>query len=136
MSDSSNRMKRIDLTTGSPPRPPRALLGYASLEDTYQINGVWYVVSDWRSWTHRQSVIAYRHAGVDNTGLRVGEQLGFYAAAGTFVGAARIKTIQMINARELTKGELNALDYDAEGYREIAQFENDAGWYVVLEAAN
>jgi hypothetical protein len=136
MSESAKRIKRIDLTTGSPARPPRALLGYASLEDTYQINGIWYGVSDWRSWMHRQSVLAYRHAGVEDAGLRVGEHVGFYAPTGTFVGAAQVTTIQMINARELTKGELTALDYDSEGYREIAQFENDAGWYVALAASN
>lgn len=136
MNDSSTHAKRIDLTQGSPLRPPRALLGYASLEDTYQVNGIWYVVSDWRSWLHRQVVTAYRHAGVEETGLRVGEPIIFYSSAGAYAGAATVRSIQMVFARELTQAELNALDYDAEGYREIAQFENDAAWYVVLNAAN
>ena len=66
-------VKRIALPPGSTlHRPPRAMLGYASLEDTFLSDGEWYSVADWRSWRHGETVEAFRHAGVVNTGLASG----------------------------------------------------------------
>ena len=133
-----NKIKSIALPPGSPlRRPPHALLGYACLEDTYQIEGAWYTVADWRSWTHNEAVEAFRHAGVEQTGLRVGQMVAFYSAGSspneTLVGYARVRQIRMTNAGSLTDREIAALDYSEEEYEEFLNFENEAGWYVTLE---
>lgn len=126
-------VKRIALPPGSGlKRPPHALLGYACLEDTYQLDGAWYPVADWRSWQHGQPVTAFRHAGVETTGLRVGQVIAFYKA-GDLVGYSRVASIRMTNAESLTVREIAALDYTEEEYHEFLHFENEAGWYVSLQ---
>ncbi len=133
-----NKIKSIALSPGSLlRRPPYALLGYACLEDTYQIEGAWYTVADWRSWRHDEPVEAFRHAGVEQTGLRVGQLVAFYSAGGSpneaLVGYARVRKIRMTNAGSLTDREIAALDYSEDEYNEFLNFENEAGWYVTLE---
>ena len=132
-----NTIKSIALPPGSLlRRPPRALLGYACLEDTYRIDSVWYTVADWRSWQHDVAVEAFRHAGVEQTGLRVGQMVAFYAPGspeGTLVGYARVRLIRMTNANSLSDREIAALDYSEDEYNEFLNFENEAGWYVTLE---
>ncbi len=127
-------VKRIALPPGSSlSRPPRAMLGYACLEDTFLREGAWYLVADWRSWRHGESVEAFRHAGVVNTGLHVGNMVAFYTPSGMFLGYARVTTIRMSNASSLTQDEIGALDYNDDEYQEFLHFENEAGWYVALE---
>ncbi len=129
-----NKIKSITLPPGSLlRRPPHALLGYACLEDTYQIEGTWYTVADWRSWTHDEPVEAFRHAGVEQTGLRVGQLVAFYSPGGELVGYARVRKIRMTNANSLSDREIAALDYSEDEYNEFLNFENEAGWYVTLE---
>jgi hypothetical protein len=126
--------KRIDLPPGSTlRRPPRAMLGYASLDDTFLSDGAWYTVADWRSWQHGEAVGAFRHAGVVNTGLSVGNMVAFYTPGNTFIGYARVTAIRMTNAGSLTREEIAALDYNDDEYLEFLHFENEAGWYVSLE---
>lgn len=126
--------RRIDLPPGSTlSRPPRAMLGYACLEDTFQIDGAWYVVADWRSWQHGQSVESFRHAGVVSTGLSIGTLVAFYTPGSAFIGYSRVTDIRMSNAGSLTRQEIAALDYNDDEYLEFLHFENEAGWYVALE---
>jgi hypothetical protein len=126
--------KRVALPRGSSlRRPPRAMLGYASLEDTFFSDGMWYAVADWRSWRHGEVVKAYRHAGVETTGLSEGQVIAFTAPNGTLLGYARVTAIRMTNASRLTMHEVAALDYNEDEYREFQNFENEAGWYVALE---
>jgi len=127
--------KRIDLPPGSTlRRPPRAMLGYASLEDTFLTpEGTWYAVADWRSWRHGESVQAFRHAGVVNTGLSVGQIVAFCMPGEQFLGYARVTAIHMTNARSLNQWQIDALDYNDDEYHEFLNFENEAGWYVSLE---
>ncbi|MCC6803039.1 MAG: hypothetical protein IT319_09155 [Anaerolineae bacterium] len=126
--------RRIDLPPGSTlRRPPRAMLGYACLEDTFLIDGAWYVVADWRSWQHDQAVESFRHAGVVSTGLSVGTLVAFYMPGGGFLGYSRVTSIRMTNAGSLTRPEIAALDYNDDEYLEFLHFENEAGWYVALE---
>ncbi len=129
-----NTIKSIALPTGSLlRRPPHALLGYACLEDTYRIDGVWLTVSDWRSWRHSEVVEAFRHAGVEQTGLSAGQLIAFYTPNGVLVGYARVTLIRMTNANSLIDREIAALDYTEDEYHEFLNFENEAGWYVQLE---
>ena len=126
--------KRIALPPGSTlRRPPRAMLGYASLEDTFLTEGTWYVVADWRSWRHNERVQSFRHAGIENSGLTEGDVIGFWAVGETLIGYAEVTAIRMTNARSLTRQEIGALDYNDDEYAEFLNFENDAGWYVSLE---
>src|SRR4051794_29981159 len=98
------QVKRIALPPGSSlRRPPRAMLGYASLEDTFVSDGTWYAVADWRSWRHGEKVVAYRHAGVEGSGLVVGQVLAFVAPNGKAIGNARVTAIRMSNAGSLTR---------------------------------
>lgn|GEM_PF-1570597 len=128
-------VKRISLPPGSSlRRPPRALLGYASLEDTFLTSDrVWYPVADWRSWRHNEAVEAFRHAGVEQTGLAVDQYVAFHAPSGALLGYARVTSIRMTNAGSLTRQEVAALDYNEDEYQEFLHFENDAGWYITLE---
>ncbi len=127
-------IKRIDLPPGSSlSRPPRAMLGYACLEDTYLRDGVWYPVADWRSWRHGEAVEAFRHAGVVSTGLSVDQVITFYSPGEVFLGYGRVTAIRMSSAERLTRQEIAALDYNDDEYQEFLHFENDAGWYVALE---
>lgn len=128
-------VKRIALPPGSTlRRPPRAMLGYASLEDTFLLpDGVWYAVTDWRSWRHGVQVRAFRHAGVDQTGLSTGQIIAFDSPGGAALGLARVTRIFMSNASQLTRQEISALDYNDDEYQEFQHFENEAGWYVSLE---
>ena len=109
------------------------MLGYASLEDTFFSDGAWFAVADWRSWRHGEVVEAYRHAGMETSGLNVGQVLAFTAPNGTLLGYARVTAIRMTNASRLTTQEVAALDYNEDEYREFQNFENEAGWYVSLE---
>src|SRR3954467_12388127 len=105
--------KRSARPPGSALRPPpRALLGYACLDDTFLIEGTWYAVADWRSWRHNERVTSFRHAGVENTGLSEGDVVGFWMPDGTLIGYAEVTTIRMTNARSLTRQEIGALDYN------------------------
>ena len=125
--------KRIALPHGSTlRRPPRAMLGYACLDDTFLIEGTWYAVADWRSWRHNERVTSFRHAGVENTGLSEGDVVGFWMPDGTLIGYAEVTAIRMTNARSLTRQEIGALDYNDDEYQEFLNFENEAGWYVSL----
>jgi len=134
MSDVKSDVKRIPLAAGSTlRRPPHALLGYACLEDTYRSEGDWYPVADWRRWRHGEYVEAFRHAGVEQTGLSIGQVLEFYLPGGAAVGYGRVKSIRMTNADSLTDREIAALDYTEDEYHEFLNFENEAGWYVSLE---
>lgn len=128
-------IKRISLPPGSSlRRPPRALLGYASLEDTFiNEDRIWYPVADWRSWRHNERVTAFRHAGVEQTGLGYDQTIAFYHAGGALVGYARVTDVRMVNASSLTRQEIAALEYNDEEYQEFLHFENDAGWYITLE---
>lgn len=127
-------IRRIALPPGSTlRRPPRAMLGYACLEDTFLSDGVWYAVADWRSWRHGTAVSAFRHAGVVNTGLSVGQVVAFVTPGGAPIGQARVTRIAMSNAGSLTRQEIGALDYNDDEYQEFLHFENEAGWYVALE---
>lgn len=128
-------IKRISLPPGSSQRrPPRALLGYASLEDTFLASdSFWYPVADWRSWRHNEAVEAFRHAGVEQTGLANDQTVAFHNAAGALIGYARVTSVRMVNASSLTRPEIAALDYNDEEYQEFLHFENDAGWYIALE---
>ncbi len=129
-----NDAKRIALPRGSSlRRPPRAMLGYASLEDTYLGEGTWYGVEDWRSWRHGTAVEAFRHSGVENSGLGVGQMIAFTSPNGKLIGYARVTAIRMSNATRLTQQEVAALEYNDDEYHEFQHFENDAGWYVALE---
>ena len=94
---------------------------------------VWYPVADWRSWRHGTVVEAFRHAGVEQTGLAVEQIVEFYAAGGMLIGYARVTNIRMTNAGSLTQQEIAALDYNDDEYQEFLHFENDAGWYISLE---
>ncbi len=126
--------KRIALPPGSTlRRPPRAMLGYASLEDTFLSDGAWYSVADWRSWRHGEQVRSFRHAGVVNTGLSVGQVVAFVTPHGRPIGQAQVTRIFMSNAGSLTRQEIAALDYNDDEYDEFLHFENEAGWYVALE---
>jgi hypothetical protein len=128
-------VKRIALPPGSSlRRPPRAMLGYASLEDTFLLSdGVWYAVADWRSWRHGERVKSFRHAGVEQTGLSAGQVIAFVSPGGASLGLARVTGIFMSNASQLTRQEIAALDYNDDEYQEFLHFENEAGWYVALE---
>ena len=127
-------IKRIALPPGSTlHRPPRAMLGYACLEDTYLSDGTWYPVADWRSWRHGKAVDSFRHAGVENTGLSVRQVVAFLSPGAQFLGYARVTAIRMTNAGSLTRQEIAALDYNDDEYDEFLHFENEAGWYVSLE---
>lgn len=127
-------IKAISLSRGSTlTRPPRAMLGYASLEDTFLSEGTWYAVADWRSWRHNEAVNSFRHAGVVNTGLSVDQIVAFYTPGGASIGYARVTAIRMTNASSLTRQEIAALDYNDDEYQEFLHFENEAGWYVSLE---
>ncbi len=128
-------IKRISLPPGSSlRRPPRALLGYASLDDTFfNSDRVWYPVADWRSWRHNEVVDAFRHAGVEQTGLAYDQIVAFHNAGGALIGYARVTGVRMVNASSLTRPEIAALEYNDEEYREFLNFENDAGWYITLE---
>jgi hypothetical protein len=127
-------LKRIPLSPGSTlRRPPRALLGYACLEDTYRVDGEWVPVADWRRWQHNVAVESFRHAGVEQTGLSVGQVVEFCGAGDASVGYARVTAIRMTNARSLSDREIAALDYTEDEYREFLHFENEAGWYVSLQ---
>jgi|SRR5664279_3440838 len=129
-----SEVKRIALPPGSTlRRPPRAMLGYSCLEDTFLGEGVWYPVADWRRWRHGQAVEAFRHAGVEQSGLGVGQVIAFLAPGGAFLGYARVASIRMSNAANMTRPEIDALDYNDDEYQEFLHFENDAGWYVALE---
>jgi len=130
-----NEAKRIALPPGSTlRRPPRAMLGYASLDDTFLTEGTsWYAVADWRSWRHNTRVISFRHAGVVSTGLSEGDLLSFWTPNGFLLGHARVVLIRMTNAGSLTREEIAALDYNDDEYDEFLHFENEAGWYVSLE---
>jgi hypothetical protein len=126
--------RRVALPRGSSlRRPPRAMLGYASLEDTFFSDGMWNAVADWRSWRHGEAVGSFRHAGVETTGLSVGQVIAFTAPNGTLLGYARVTAIRMTNASRLTTQEVATLDYNEDEYREFQNFENEAGWYVSLE---
>lgn len=127
-------VKRIPLSPGSTlRRSPRALLGYACLEDTYRVGGDWLPVADWRRWRHGEVVEAFRHAGVEQTGLNIGQVIAFSAQDGALVGYSRVLSIRMTNVTSLTEREIAWLDYGEEEYREFFSFENEAGWYVSLE---
>ncbi len=128
-------VKRIALPPGSMlRRPPRAMRGYAALEDTFlSDDGTWYAVADWRSWRHGARVTTFRHAGVEHTGLSVGQVVAFFLPNGKAIGNARVTGIRMSNAGSLTRQEIAALDYNDDEYKEFLHFENEAGWYVALE---
>lgn len=127
-------VKRIALPPGSSlRRPPRALLGYACLDDTFLVNRMWYPVADWRSWRHGEVVDAFRHSGIEGTGLGVDQFVSFHTPAGALVGYARVTGVRMSNSSSLTRDEVAALDYDDDEYQEFLHFENEAGWYVALE---
>ena|SRR5579871_6611353 len=127
-------VKRIALPPGSSlRRPPRAMLGYACLEDTFLTEGTWYAVADWRSWRHGETVEAFRHAGVVSTGLSVGQVISIFTPGDQFLGYVRITAIRMCNGQNLSRQEIGALDYNDDEYQEFLHFENDAGWYVTLE---
>lgn len=126
--------KRIALPRGtSLRRPPRAMLGFASLEDTFLTEGTWYVVADWRSWRHGEVVQSFRHAGVETTGLSEGQVIAVISPNGSPLGYARVTAIRMSLASRLTQQEIAALDYNDDEYEEFLHFENEAGWYVALE---
>ncbi|MEO8395997.1 MAG: hypothetical protein ABI700_23580 [Chloroflexota bacterium] len=131
--------KRIALPHSSTlRRPPRAMLGYASLDDTFFLTaeGTWYAVADWRSWRHNEQVQSFRHAGVEHSGLSEGDVIAFSTANGSLLGHARVTAIRMTNAQSLTRQEIGALDYNDDEYQEFQNFENEAGWYVSLERAD
>ncbi len=107
-----------------------ALLGFASLDDTYFIDGSWVAVSDWRSWRHQQTVGAYRHAGLEDTGLVVGEQVAFQTNDGQGRANGVVTAITMVRSHDLTSAERAALDDHAD---EIEHFHNDAAWYVTFD---
>ena len=127
-------VKRIALPSGSTlRRPPRAMLGYACLDDTFLSEGTWYAVADWRSWRHDERVKSFRHAGVEHSGLSEDDLIAFSTPSGTLLGYARVTAIRMTNARSLTRPEVAALDYNDDEYQEFQNFENEAGWYISLE---
>ena len=127
-------VKRIALPPGSNlQRPPRALLGYACLEDTYLIERLWYPVADWRIWRHGEAVEAFRHSGIEGSGLGIEQYVSFHTPGGALVGYARVTAVRMTNSGSLTRAEIGALDYTDDEYQEFLNFENEAGWYVALE---
>ncbi|MEP7293660.1 MAG: hypothetical protein ABI835_17870 [Chloroflexota bacterium] len=127
-------VKKIALPPGSDlRRPPRALLGYASLDDTFLTERVWYPVADWRSWRHGEVVEAFRHAGVEGSGLAVDDFVSFHSHNSALLGYGRVTAIRMTNSRSLTQQEVAALDYNEDEYQEFLHFENEAGWYIMLE---